>query len=142
MASGQPPIPIHLLKDRHTDSPLQNKPCPSQLSRKSAVTPGADPPSLALVVAFFYILTSEGLMFALVPLDAASLPLPVILSRVFSSVYPITAKLAAGDMSGTRIRRGSILQYSVQTRISRVTSNVNSCSYLHCVCLFPTLHTT
>ena len=37
--------------------------------------------------------------------------------------------------------QGNILQYSVQTRISRVTSNVNSCSYTHCVGLFPTLHT-
>ncbi|PUU82754.1 hypothetical protein B9Z19DRAFT_350076 [Tuber borchii] len=44
-------------------------------------------------------------------------------------------------ISGTQIRRGSILQYSVQTQISRVTSNVNSCSYTRCVSLFPTLHT-
>ena len=31
---------------------------------------------------------------------------------------------------------------SVQTGISRVTSNVNSCSYTQCVYLFPTLHST
>jgi len=30
---------------------------------------------------------------------------------------------------------------SVQTGISRVTSNINSCSYTQCVYLFPTLHT-
>lgn len=44
-------------------------------------------------------------------------------------------------MSGTQIRRGSMLQYSVQARISRVRLSVNSCFNTHCVCLFPTSRT-
>ena len=34
---------------------------------------------------------------------------------------------------------GEVYFYSVWTRISRVTLDANSCSYTHCVCLFPTL---
>jgi len=71
-----------------------------------------------------------------------------VLSSVMES-WPVfwLCKLAAGAVSVRglcRARRyaGEVyISTSVQTGISRVTSNVNSCSYTRCVYLFPTLHT-